>query len=117
MNFKSTPEFEKEIKHLQKKYQTLPDDLEEFKRVLCKFPTGTGKNFAVLRQIETVKIIKARLFCRTLKGSSLRVIYAYHEKTGEIEFIEFIELYFKGDKETENKKRIEDYLKALGLNK
>jgi len=39
------------------------------------------------------------------------VIYAYHLKTKTIELIEFIEIYYKGDKENENRERIKDYLK------
>jgi hypothetical protein len=110
MNFKETPEFEKDFKRLQKKYQTLPDDLDEFKKILRLFPTGTGRNFAVLNQTSTAKIVKARLFCRTLKGSTLRIIYAYHENTQEIELV-FIELYFKGEQENEDLERIKDYLR------
>jgi len=43
-----------------------------------------------------------------LKGSSLRIIYAYYE---EDQNIEFIELYFKGDKENEDRDRIATYIK------
>jgi hypothetical protein len=59
-----------------------------------------------------VTIVKARLFCQSLKRNSLRIIYAYIEKSAEIEFvgIEFIELYFKGDKEREDAERIKRYL-------
>ena len=60
-------------------------------------------------------ILKARLFCRTLKGSSLRIIYAYIEEKSQVEFvgIEFVELYFKGDKENEDSKGIQEYLRLL----
>ena len=113
MNFSSIDEFEKDLKNLSKKYRSLPDDLAEFKKVLTKFPQGTGKHFALLHNAEEVKIMKARLFCRYLRGSSLRVIYAYHSETDTIEFIRFIELYFKGNKEREDQNRINLYLKSI----
>ncbi len=113
MNFKETSEFRKEFKRFQNKYLSLSEDLEELKKVLREFPLGAGKHFNVLAAQKGVRIVKARLFCRYLRGSSLRIIYAYHEKTKEIKFIEFIELYFKGEKEREDKNRIQDYLKVI----
>jgi len=46
--------------------------------------------------------------CRALRRRALRVIYAYFEQEQRIEFIE---IYFKGDKENEDRKRIKEYLK------
>lgn len=107
MSFKELPEFQKEIKRLSKKYKSLPDDLQQFCDVASINPLGNSKHFNVITQKEVLYIIKARLFCRYLKGSSLRVIYAYFEESQQIEFIE---LYFKGEKENEDRKRIESYL-------
>ena len=45
--------------------------------------------------------------CAYLRRDTLRVIYAYLPVQNQIEFIE---IYFKGDKENENQKRIKDYL-------
>jgi hypothetical protein len=61
--------------------------------------------------IHSPKIYKARKFaCKALKGkgaqSGIRVIYAYHE---EEDWIEFIEIYYKGDKENEDRRRILKY--------
>jgi len=109
MNFNELPEFTKKCKQLAKKYKSLPNDLQEFKSVVNVVPLGNSKHFNIITQTENVKIIKARLFCRYLKGSSLRVIYSYIE---EQEKIEFIEMYFKGDKENEDKGRIKQYLKS-----
>lgn len=108
MSFNETHEFAKDFKRLSKKYKSLPSDLLEFKKVISEFPEGTGKHFAILHTQETVKIIKARLFCRYLRGASLRIIYASHE---EKKGIEFIELYYKGEKENEDRERIKVYLK------
>jgi hypothetical protein len=70
---------------------------------------------AVLHIHKGVKIIKARMFCRSLRGSSLRIIYAYIFGRAEITFvgIEFIELYFKGNKQREDEERIKEYLRNL----
>ena len=57
-----------------------------------------------------MQVVKARLACHALKNRSLRVVYAYHENT--ITFM-YIELYFKGVKENEDRKRIEGYLESL----
>jgi len=107
MNFNCLPEFQKEFKHLSKKYKSLSEDLQEFCNVVSVVPFGTSKHFMVITQTETVAIIKARLFCRYLKGSSLRIVFAYFEGKKKIEFLE---LYFKGEKENENSKRIQEYL-------
>ena len=113
MNFKETLEFQKDLKRLQRKYLSLNDNLDEFKKILTTFPTGAGKHFAVLYTTNNIKIMKARFFCRYLKGATLRVVYAYHENTQEIEFIEFIELYFKGEQTRESHRRIQDYIKTF----
>jgi len=110
MKFNEIQLFSKDFKRLSKKYRSLPDDLLEFKKVVSKFPLGTGKHFALLTATETVKVIKARLFCRYLKGSSLRVIYAYR---GIKPVVEFIEIYSKTEKEREDKERIKNYLKSF----
>jgi len=46
---------------------------------------------------------------RYLKGSSLRIIYGYRK---ENDSVDFIELYFKGEKENEDRDRIREYLKS-----
>lgn len=109
MTFDALPEFTEEFQRLAKKYRSLPDDLKEFKRVLNIQPLGTAKHFNVITKNEGVVILKARLFCRYLKGSSLRIIYAFNQKRTSIDFIE---IYFKGDKESEDRRRIEEYVKV-----
>lgn len=111
MNFKETDEFRKDFKKLNKKYRSLPGDLYELKKILKKKPTGVNRNFANLHITKNFRIIKARLYCKSLKRSSIRVIYAYHHKTKEIEFIEFVELYSKNKQNRENQRRIWKYLK------
>lgn len=107
-NFNALAEFEKEFKRLFKKYKTLDDDFEKFKKVLLTTPAGVGKNFVIIHSPSTIKIVKARMACRALRDRSLRIIYAYHKAASRFEFIE---LYFKGEKENEDRERIKEYLK------
>ena len=107
------PEFEKDIKKLLKRFKTLEDDLEIFiKNELNLYHKLKIDNKEVSQvpglKIEIPKIYKAKKFaCRSLKGkgvqSGIRVIYAYFEKRDKIDFIE---IYYKGDKENEDKERI-----------
>lgn len=110
MNFDELPEFQKECKQLGKKYRSLRDDLKEFRHIISAVPLGNSKHFNIITQTENLSIIKARLFCRYLKGSSLRIIYSYFEQNQQIDFIE---LYHKGNKENEDGDRIKAYLKAM----
>ena len=107
------PEFEKDIKKLLKRFKTLEDDLEIFiKNELNLYHKLKIDNKGVSQvpglKIEIPKIYKAKKFaCRSLKGkgvqSGIRIIYAYFEEKDKIEFIE---IYYKGDKENEDKERI-----------
>jgi len=117
MNFKNTREFEKDFKKLSKKFRTLDSDLIEFKKVLNESPLGIGKHFNVITKSGFIYIIKARFFCKSLKKKDLRIVYAYIENHQTVEMIgiEFIEIYFKGNKESEDKERIIKYLKNLSL--
>lgn len=117
MNFRNTREFDKDFKKLAKKFKTLDDDLNEFKRILNKFPKGIGKHFNIITKTGSIYIIKARFFCRSLKGKDLRIIYAYIEDHQILESIgiEFIEIYFKGNKVNEDRTRIKNYLNNCKL--
>ncbi|MDD3734955.1 MAG: hypothetical protein PHO31_00555 [Candidatus Pacebacteria bacterium] len=110
MNFNETNEFTKNFKRLSKKYKSLPDDLLEFKKVVSESPLGSGKHFVILYSQEKLKIVKARFFCRYLRGASLRIIYTYRQNE---EMIDFIEVYFKGEQVNENKALINEYLRQL----
>lgn len=109
-------EFEKDLKKLTKRFKTLNDDIKTFINGQLKLTHKLGvDNKGVVHisglGIETPKIYKARKFaCKALKGygvmSGIRIIYAYYEKE---DVIEFIEIYFKGDKASEDKQRIIKY--------
>ncbi len=109
-HFNHLPEFDREFKRLAKKYRTLTNDYADFERMIAQNPTGLGKNFRILHDSLSVKIIKTYLFCDSLKGRSLRLIYAFHND--RLDFM-YIEIYFKGDKENEDRERIKSYLKSI----
>jgi len=107
MKFDELTEFQKDCKILGKKFKSLTDDLKEFKNVVSAIALGNSKHFIIITKTKELYIVKARLFCKYLKGSSLRVVYAYFEQEQKIVFIE---VYFKGDKVNENHGRIKQYL-------
>jgi len=104
------PEFERDFKKLSKRYRTLEEDFKTFVDTqLNLFHKQDIDNKGVLPisglGIPNPKIYKAKKFaCRSLKGrgvdSGIRVIYAYWEEKDKLEFIE---IYFKGDKENEDR--------------
>ena len=107
------PEFGKDFKKLSKRFRTLEEDFKTFVDTQLNLFHKQGiDNKGVLPisglGIPNPKIYKAKKFaCRSLKGrgvdSGIRVIYAYWEEKDKLEFIE---IYFKGDKENEDKDRI-----------
>ncbi len=117
MNFKTAREFERDFKKLSKKFKSLDDDLNVFKKVLSESPLGIGKHFNIITKIDSISIVKARFFCRSLKKKDLRIIYAYVEEHQVVEMIgiDFIEIYFKGNKESEDRERIKEYLKIIKI--
>lgn len=111
--FGSLPEFDKDFKKLSKRFKTLDEDFKTFvDKQLKLFHKLKIDNKGIVAisglGIDSPKIFKARKFaCRSLKGrgveSGIRVIYAYWEEQDKIEFIE---IYFKGDQENEDRERI-----------
>ncbi len=107
------PEFAKDIKKLRKRFRTLNDDLETFtETALYLFHKLNIDNNGIFHipglGFGIPRVFKAKkLACKALKGcgshSGIRIIYAYYEKDDRIEFIE---IYFKGDKENEDRERI-----------
>jgi hypothetical protein len=110
------PEFEKDLKKLAKRFTSLEDDLKIFIKVAMNaFHKQNVDSKAIFHisdlGIHSPKIFKAKKFaCKALKGkgarSGLRVIYAYHE---DLDKVEFMEIYYKGDKEVESRERIGKY--------
>ena len=106
-------EFEKDLKKLSKKFRTLEDDLQTFIQKQLNLYHKLhidNKGIFPISDLGIIypKIFKAKKFaCRSLKGkgvtSGIRVIYAYFVQEG---VIELIEIYYKGEKENEDRNRI-----------
>ncbi|HEY4480728.1 MAG TPA: hypothetical protein VI821_01390 [Candidatus Paceibacterota bacterium] len=101
-----------------KKFKSLEEDLELVKIAAIElFHIQKINNLSIFPiqgfYTEKIQVCKIKKFaCKALKGrgskSGIRVIYAYHIAISKVEFIE---IYFKGDKENENQERIKEYLK------
>jgi len=109
MKFEELNEYRRDLKKLTRRFRTLPDDIEVLKKVLKAEPDERPpvsyriKGLGLKSTIIKVK----RIACRSLKNrganTGLRLIYCY-DKTDEE--ITLIEIYFKGDKETEDRERV-----------
>lgn len=102
--------FKKEFKKLRKKCSSLEADFCLLKKIILDDPIKQNKHAHILKKSDSHYLLKIRMMCRVVKGSSFRIIYYYDGKN--IELI-FIEIYFKGNKGTEDKKRIESFWKKL----
>ena len=113
--------FQKDLKRLlKKKFSTLEEDLETVKRDAIELYHLKRINNQSIFPIQgfctkTIQICKIKKFaCKSLKGrgskSGIRVIYAFHYQGYKVDFIE---LYFKGEKENEDRERIKMYLKEF----
>lgn len=117
IDYFETEEFAKDFRKLAKKFKTLADDIETAKKNAIELYHLHKIDNQSIFQIQEFKsdemeICKLKKFaCKALKGkgvqSGIRVIYAYHKNRLRIEFIE---MYYKGDKENENRERIKAYL-------
>ncbi len=107
------PEFDRDLKRLTKRFRTIEDDLNVFVEAeLYLFHKLKLDNNGIFRitglSIEVPEIYKAKKFaCRSLKGkgvhSGIRVVYGYFSDEDRILLIE---IYYKGDKENEDRERI-----------
>ena len=107
------PEFERDLKKLGKRFRTIEEDLDVFIRkelnLYHKLHIDNRGIFPIPNLgIENLIIYKAKKFaCRSLKGkgvhSGIRIIYAYFEEQDKIELVE---IYYKGDKENEDRQRV-----------
>ena len=117
--YNETAEFARDFKKLLKKFSSLNDDMEIVKKFrielfhIQKIDNGSIFEIEFAGNNEKLKFFKIKKFqCKALKGrgskSGIRVIYAFHRQSCKIDFIE---IYFKGEKENEDRERIKDYLK------
>ena len=120
INYKSTEEFQRDLKTLLKKFPSLHEDLEIAKTFSIELFHLQNINKQAIFLIpnfctEELKICKLKKFaCKALKGrgvkSGIRITYAFYVKNKSVDFIE---IYFKGEKEMEDKERIKEYLASL----
>ena len=106
-------EFERDFKKLKKKFSTLDEDLQVFiykqLNLLHKLKQDNGGCIRIANLgITYPHVYKARKFaCKSLKGrgaaSGIRVIYVYYPSENAIVFVE---IYYKGNKENEDRNRI-----------
>ncbi len=119
-----TEPFKKDLKKLLKKYRSLTSDLEVVKRDAIELFHLKKVDSLSIFPIpgfcsDEILICKIKKFaCKTLKGkgsrSGIRVIYSFFIKTLKVEFLE---IYYKGNQELEDKERIKDYLKNIDTQK
>ena len=120
IEYNITNSFQKDFKKLLKKYRTLEEDLRTAKRDAIElYHIKHIDNQSVIPVegfcTKEIQIFKIKKFtCKALKGrgarSGIRIIYAFYCQSCKVDFIE---MYFKGKKENEDRNRIKEYLKNL----
>lgn len=124
MNFEYTAEFTKDVKRLQKKWRSLPSDLEDAKfQIIDLYADNTeqtdqaeyraaffnGKRATILQKADDGReVVKMRLDVSSLGTSSkVRTVFIAIIESG---IVQFIELYSKADKSREDTARIKKYI-------
>jgi mRNA-degrading endonuclease RelE of RelBE toxin-antitoxin system len=116
MIYEESDEFLKDLKRLCKKFPTLRNDIENLKIFSIElFHRGINSGSIVpiegLCREDYISYKVRKIACRALKNrgsnSGLRLIYVYEKLADKITFLE---LYFKGGKENENRERIREFL-------
>jgi len=119
MTYSEIDEFKRDFKRLLKKFPSLSDDMEitkKFRIELFHIQKIDSRSIFKIEHIgnnKELQFFKIKKFqCKSLKGrgakSGIRVIYAFYCQSCKVEFIE---IYFKGDKVNEDRERIKEYLK------
>ncbi len=122
MNFEQTNEFKKDLKKLQKKWRSLPQDIVAAELQISALYSNdvdaaeyraaffNGKRATILQVLENGReVVKMRLDVESLGTSSkLRVVFIAIVTTKSILLVE---LYAKNDKENLDKSRIKKYLR------
>lgn len=116
VTFIATPEFLREKKHIIKKYRSFKDEFKTFKNALkVSLPDGLPDTVRIsgLGDQISIPIYKVRkIRCKSLsraENSKLRIIYACSSCLSRVVLIE---IYYKGDKENEDRDRIYLYFKG-----
>jgi mRNA-degrading endonuclease RelE of RelBE toxin-antitoxin system len=119
INYCETPEFQKDFKRLAKKYRTLDEDFALAKKATIELYHLQKINNNAVFPIpeycrEPIEVLKLNKFaCKSLFGkgvkSGIRIIYAFNSVSYKVDFIE---IYYKGEQENEDRDRIRNYLKG-----
>ncbi len=122
MNFDYSPEFQKDLKRLTKKWRSLPRDIESVERdILPLYVEQKGVDIIRLREAffggykavvltttADAEVIKMRLDCESLgTNSKTRLIFVAVKTEGAIRFVE---LYAKNEKTREDPARYRKYM-------
>lgn len=119
MRYEETQEFSRDFKKLLKSFSSLQEDLEINKRYRIELSHNQkidSKSIFKINSVgnnEELQFFKVKKFqCKSLKGrgakSGIRVIYALFPKQN---FIIFLQIYFKGKQENEDRERIEKFIR------
>jgi hypothetical protein len=125
MIFERLPEFDKDFKRLEKKWRTLPNDLELAQKVITRLYEDTegfdrqeardnffcGQRATVLKTSANYEAVKMRLDVMALGNKNavrLVFIYVYDGKTCSL-----VELFSKTDKPREDTTRLETAIAQL----
>jgi len=125
MNFEQTPEFQKDLKRLAKKWRSLPQDIKAAERGLIPLYVPqegidikqvhdtffNGKRATILQMMDGCEVVKMRLDVASF-GTSSKVRLVFVAVVGA-QRITFIELYAKNDKDREDAERIQRILSVL----
>jgi mRNA-degrading endonuclease YafQ of YafQ-DinJ toxin-antitoxin module len=114
--YEQSPEFQRDLKRLLKRFSTLEEDLETAKTNAIELYHLHGVNNQSVFEIpqfcrNELQICKLKKFaCKSLRGtgikSGIRIIYAYFPEGNKVIFLE---IYYKGDKENEDRERIKRF--------
>lgn len=119
MHYANHPGFDRDFKKLLKRFRTLKSDFKTLKTYALEPFHSLGIKTNGILPIEGFcgekhTSYKVRKFaCRALPGrgsnSGLRVIYVHQPN---IQTITFIEIYFKGDQESEDRSRLQAFVRT-----
>lgn len=125
LNFDKTPEFDKDVKQLTKKWRSLPSDIEKVKSVIehlyvpllgiskSDFEEFRAQFFStnratILTTTDNCEVVKMRLDCASLgNDKKTRLIFIALVANKQVKLIE---LYAKNSNERENAARIKKYM-------
>lgn len=123
--FDESPEFQKELKKLSKKWRSLPTDLLLAQKVitslyisqpgvsseLLRSELFSGNKATLLRSSNELEIVKMRLLCKDLKSDKMvRIIFIFIKNNNRVLLIE---MYAHNEKNREDSYRMNRYSKDI----